>query len=165
MILNNSLPRFPVKFVSPVCQCEYSEAAVWKLWPGGENVGQEQGQATVVVQPPNVDRALPFLGLRREKKTLERYWRKSTKSWAAANSPGTVWCQPQRSLRVVLRRPHDRLPPMLLRSLLWCRTSSRPRGQKSSRSLCCHHRRRKSGPRHRGHPCQIYLPMSIKADK
>ena len=51
------VPRLSVELVLPVCQGEDAELAARELLPGGENVGKQQGQAAVIVQPPHVNSA------------------------------------------------------------------------------------------------------------
>ena len=66
----NLLSGFPVELVPLVGEREDPEAAVLELGSSRQNVGKQQGQAAVVVQPPNVQKAFSLFSLKYTKKTF-----------------------------------------------------------------------------------------------
>jgi hypothetical protein len=59
----NSLPLFSSQFILPARERKYSELAASKLGPSGENVWEQNGETSVIVEPPDVDCALFLLSL------------------------------------------------------------------------------------------------------
>merc|ERR1719220_1903330 len=57
------VPGLHVDLVVVVGQLEHPELAVLELLPGLKDVRQEQGEPAIVVQPPDVDKAVSLLGL------------------------------------------------------------------------------------------------------
>ena len=61
---SNLLSGFSVELVSLVGEGEDPEVALLELRPGRQDVGKQQGQAAVVVQPPDVKKAFSLLRLK-----------------------------------------------------------------------------------------------------
>ncbi len=61
----NLLSGFSVQLVPLVGEGEHPEAAFPELRPRGEDVGQEEGQATVVVEPPDVEESFSLFTLKK----------------------------------------------------------------------------------------------------
>jgi len=57
------VPGLHVDLIVVVGQLEHPELAVLELLPGLKDVRQEQGEPAIVVQPPDVDKAVSLLGL------------------------------------------------------------------------------------------------------
>ena len=55
------VPGLKVQLLTLIGQREDAELAVFKLLPGLDDVGEEEGQAAIIVQPPHVNGAGPLL--------------------------------------------------------------------------------------------------------
>merc|ERR1719341_2970698 len=60
--MRSHVPRLSVQLVLPVGQAEHPQLAVGELLPCCEYVGNKEGEASVVVEPPDVDGSASLLG-------------------------------------------------------------------------------------------------------
>ena len=65
------VPGLPVQLVLPVGEGEDPQLGVGELLPGGEDVGQEQGETPVIIEPPHVDGAASLYRLEKAQCNVE----------------------------------------------------------------------------------------------